>query len=351
MGKVLLIGRHRDANDYVGARTKYLFKTLTQNGIDTLIWDWKVKSREVTVDVNTLVWLPWIAELNCGWLRLLNCFHGKRYLWTEQFNWSEQCRSLIAGTGDCEFTIGNTFNRVCYSSMEDIELWGVQAGQAYWPPLVHEDVVPSNVSVGDSILIDSYWPYKWSDGEFNARDAIDDALARKPTCIEDLRLLTQPDPVGAYPVWTSEQVPANLQGTKFLEVIARSCVFVTTHHELLGLQQFEALACGVPVVVAREHAPMELSKDIHGVFLWSNSNEYGAKLDPVDAGVNFLEALEKAIEMGRNQKQRNIIRESAITHWGSTSWWSKCSSYFEESTKETIKSEESIKINKAFDAI
>ena len=329
-----IIGRSGQPNDYVGVRTHYLLKTFVQNGISARVWDWNLRSSDTTLDADSIIWLPWVQELNCGWLRLLRCFNGKRYLWTERHDWCEQVRARIMSSNTCDISPSDVFTYMCYTSLDGVTTWGMQAGHTYWPPLVHTDCLPliDAASETPTILFDSIWPYRWADGQYTARDTIAALFesSRLPAGVCAAAIAAHADDLEPAPLaWANDIIPNAVAHALLLERLATSAVYVTTHHELLGLQQFEALACGTPVVVARTHAPLELLRPgAPGVFVWDIVAPDGAPLPIAEATENLRAALALALAAGSDTAERAAIKRYHAAAWGADAWWQRCGSFF-----------------------
>lgn len=327
--KVVIIGKKR-IFDYVGARSIYLYRTLSDYNIESCVWDYEMRNEDLPLDASHVIWLPWIQDLSQTWLRILSSIDGKKILWTENHNWYDNCRAMIKSKG--EFDPDVVFSRVATSSLEGAVWWGPTTKFEYWGSLVHESVVlPSDVN--DTIFIDWLWPYEWDD-KTNARGMISDIAQRIKNELR-VKLITQPDHDGNVPEWADDSLKQGTPHETFIDVISRCQAYVTTHHELLGLNQAEALMAGVPVVVASQQTCSTITAVNEGVFTYSIDK---AKEEPNETGDKLFNAIVKAAQASTSTDIRQDIRSKAIERFGKENWWNKVGSriFIDTKPKKTL---------------
>jgi hypothetical protein len=312
--KVMIIGK-REPNDYMGAKTQHIFNALTAHGVNTIVHDVN-SGGDPPPGVNACIYLGWILLLNEGWARFLKTIHTRKYLYTDNFWWYDECRmKFMRAPG---FDLEEMFDSVAFATTENSRWWP-KGKFDFWGVCIDEDLAmprqPQNY-----IWVDEIWPENWSSGIYTARHVLDIAIpeVKKRFGVGIMSQKTEAP-------WVDEKVADLIDNGEMLSVVAGAKAFITTHEEALGLMQFEALVCGVPVVtnpIFSKSEVFEAGDD--AVFHWSWPKRKDATdadeiyADPAQAAEQMVEAIGHALMANRAE-----IRQTAVSIYGKKVWFGR----------------------------
>lgn len=300
----MLLG-HKEAKDYAGAKTLYVFNALQQAGVDCEVYDIGSDTDTPTGCTHS-VWLPWINQLDKGWVDFVASLGTKNIIYMENYHWWGDRRKFFLQEKELDLEY---WFQVALASNEDIRWW--PAGRCmYWGAVVDEDVALPRPPE-DYLYVDEIWPKEWADGPYSAAAVLDIAI---PRIKEQTGLMVVSQKTEA--PWVDKRVPERCDVEEMLGVLGGARVYLTTHEEALGLMQIEALMCGVPVVSNPNFSKNEVRKmDMDGVWWWNWDTfepEDEFDLDPEKTANYMCEAVMTALE----KANREEIRAAAIGHYG-----------------------------------
>lgn len=318
--RIMLVGK-ANVKDYVGARTQYVFNALTEAGLNVLVYDMD-SSEDVPPNISASIYLNWLQLFDEGWVRFMKSVSGRKILYTENWWWYDEKRAEFLR--EKQIDLEEVFNSVAFSTNEN-NLWWPRSRFDFWGVCVDEDMAFPR-RVGDYIYVDEIWPKEWADGIYTAREVLDRVIPKIKskyglTVVSQTRNNTNnKNPVSPRAEWVDEWIEPYTSLNDVLGTISGAKVFFTSHEETLGLMQFEALMCGVPVVTCRTFSKNEVYEagEGQGVFSWEwksekeeLSGEERIVKDVEAAAEKMTEAFEKAIEA-----DRDAIRKKAIPRFG-----------------------------------
>jgi glycosyltransferase involved in cell wall biosynthesis len=324
----MLIGKS-NVKDYVGARTQYLFNALTEAGLNVIVYDID-SSADVPANLGASIFLNWIQDFDDGWNKFLKSISGRKILYTENWHWYDDLRAKFLRGENTD--IEGAFNSVAFSTNENSRWW--PRGRCdFWGVCVDENMAfPKKAD--DYIYVDEVWPREWSDGIYTAAEVLDQAIP----IIKDkygLKAISQASkdgsekgPVSPRSEWVDEWIDPCSDLDDMLGLLGGSRAYITSHEESLGLMQFEAMMCGVPVVTNRVFSKNEVYEGGEGlsVFSWEWDKKKNGD-DNEEIVKNIDEASKKLIAaFERSQKaevDRDVIRKQAIGRFGKKAFVSR----------------------------
>jgi glycosyltransferase involved in cell wall biosynthesis len=305
--KTLLIGK-KECVDYAGAKTIYLYNALTGAGKDVEVYDVST-STDVPRGVGASIYLPWTESIDQNWHRFLKTMPGRRILYTDNWHWYDHVSGKMVD--DHDLRLDELFHVVGLATTENIRWWPKSKFE-WWGVVVDEDMALPRADQG-YVWVDEMWPSSWCPGRYSANEVLDIAM---PLIKErfGVSVLSQAcsDEKSPSPEWVDEWVPRNSQLETMLAAIAGSRAFLTSHHECLGLMQFEAMVSGVPVVTNPKFSKQEVFAAGESAQAWCWDDRPDEEPPDVSAAVGqMVEAFDRACALDRSS-----VRETAIGRFG-----------------------------------
>lgn len=318
--RIMLVGKSH-VKDYVGARTQYIFNALTEAGLNVLVYDID-SSEDIPPNISATIFLNWIQIFDEGWARFMKPVSGKKILYTENWWWYDEKRAEFLRNNNID--LEEIFHTVAFSTNEN-NRWWPRGRCDFWGVCIDEDMAfPKNPC--DYVYVDEIWPKEWSSDIYTASEVLDKAMPILKSK-HDFKVISQAsktgsdkEPASPRPEWVDEWIEPYSELNDVLGIIGGAKAFFTSHEETLGLMQFEALMCGVPVITSRTFSKNEVYEagEGQGVFSWEWNKETNDEGDEVvvknvdDAVRKIIKAFEDAMENGDREK----IRKKAVERFG-----------------------------------
>lgn len=322
--KVLIIGKPY-TTDYTGSKTLYIWNALSDHQIDVSLFD-ITSGNDTPPGCTHAIYVDWIHLIDEGWANLVKHLNVQRkILYTDNWHWYEQCRNDFMT--ELRFDLEQIFTTVALASSENVRWWPPVKFD-HWGVVVDEDMATYRRTSEDYIYVDEVWPEQWSNGEFTAKHVFDIAIPqiKKEFGVSIVSQKTDAE-------WVDHLIEPNQELPFMLDALAKSKCFIVSHEEALGLMQFEAQVCGIPVVTNPSFSKKEVYETGEGcTFNWTwgkkeieSENEDGQKViehevdtDPEKAAEKMVQAVKFALRADRTH-----IRQCAIERYGKKAWFER----------------------------
>lgn len=308
MAKILLIGK-KTPRDYAGSKTLYAFNALTEAGLNAEVYDIH-GSTDIPQGVNASIFLPWVESIDPTWAKFMKIIPGRRILYTDNWYWYDTvCGKKLA---EQDIDMDSLFHVVGFASHENARWWPKSKFQ-WWGALVDEDLALPRKDEG-YIWVDELWPKKWADGIYSSCDVLDIAIPKiKQRFGLSVLSQTPKDDDAPKPSWIDQCVPQNQEVEQMLSHLAGARAFFTAHNECLGLMQFEAMTCGVPVVTNPTMSMQEtfMVPDAAHQWTWNKDDKEQDVINVEVAAERMIAAFEAAMKQDRTK-----IRTEAVARYG-----------------------------------
>jgi glycosyltransferase involved in cell wall biosynthesis len=318
--RIMLIGKS-SVKDYVGARTQYLFNALTEAGLNVIVYDID-SSEDIPPNISVSIFLQWLQLFDEGWARFLKTISGRKILYTENWWWYDEMRAKFLR--DNNLDLEDIFNSVAFSTNEN-NRWWPRGRCDFWGVCVDEDMAFPK-KTGDYIYVDEIWPKEWSEGIYTASEVLNQAIP----IIKDkygLKVISQASkngseagPISPRAEWVDEWIEPYSDINDMLGVLGGAKAYFTSHEETLGLIQFEAMMCGVPIITSPTFSKNEVYEGGEGLAIFSWDWEKKKDDDGNEVVVkNVAKAAEEmivAFENSLKETNREEIRKQAVARFG-----------------------------------